>query len=111
MLTKIFIALIFTTLISCGLRFPSGQKCFKRTKVLVSSYSTHKFWDDHFELRKGGFFHYYMRPFGAIKMSKHKGTYSIKSDTLFLRFCTDTIPEDLTGLGRIDIKKNEIILV
>jgi hypothetical protein len=111
MLTKIFVGLVFTIIISCGLRFPNGQKCFKRTKVLVSSSSTHKFTDDYFKLRQDGFFDYYKRPFGANKMAQYKGTYNLKSDSLFLQFCTDTIPENLVGVGLIDLKKNEIVLI
>ena len=109
-MTKIFIGLLFLITASCGLRFPNGQKCFKRTDVLLSSSSTHKFWDSYFKLRKAGFFDYYKRPFGATKMSIYKGTYTMKADTLFLKFCTDTIPENFIGLGLIDLKKNEIVL-
>jgi len=109
MLSKILFGLIFTILISCGQRFPNGQKCFKRTKVLLSSYSSHKLWDEYFKLRRGGFFDYYKRMLGLNKMALYTGTYKVKSDTLFLNFCNETIPENLTGLGVID-SQGQIIL-
>lgn len=109
-LTRVLIGLILTAVASCGPRSPNGQRCFKRTKVLISSQSTHKFWDDYFQLRNEGFFNYYTKPFGVVKMGQLKGRYVLKSDTLFLHFCKDSIPGNLTGLGVLDLKKREIVL-
>lgn len=111
MSNKISFVFLLTISMSCGIRFSNRQKCFKKTKMILSSVGHQKFTDDYFKLRKQGFFEYYKRPFGLNKIAHYKGTYGLQSDTLFLNFCMDSIPDNLIGLGIICLQKNEIVLI
>lgn len=69
-----------------------------------------KMTDNYFKLKKGNYFEYYERIFGLTKIEQHRGSYYQRSDTLFLSFCGDTIPQNLTGKAFINYSKKEIIL-
>src|SRR5689334_13351167 len=99
MLTRGLNWIIFLALFSCNIKLQNGQPCYKRTKRLVESICVHKFWDEYLILRAGGYFENYIRPFGTVRQQTYKGTYMIKSDSLFLAFCNGIIPGDLNGLG------------
>lgn len=107
-----FILLIIVgsfVIISCSANKVAGEKkCFRKTKTLVKSHWPGKLTDNYFKLKNRNYFEYYERVVGLTKIKSFKGTYYQSNDTLYLRFCNDSIPDQLSGEAYID-NKNQLI--
>ena len=113
MIRQFFLLFFALLTIACRTTKSTEKKCYKNSKTILSiHWSEQIFTHSYIKLKKGNYFEFYQRlVWSTTKTIQYRGQYAQLNDTLFFKFCGDTIPDLLTKKVLINKSKNEIILL
>lgn len=80
---RVFFAAFLLVFAACA---GSRERRFQASNVIAKYKAVADNNDIYFELRENNFFEFYMKLFDSVKNTRYAGTYSMKGDTLLLRF-------------------------
>jgi hypothetical protein len=111
---KLFINIFFCStvisLVACTSLNRTTTKCYKNKRTIVSGYEMGKMIDTYLKLKKGNYFQYSRKVMGLTKIEEYNGSYTIMNDTITLKFCNNSKPDELTGKGMFDKSGKSISL-
>lgn len=111
---KLFTAFVFIIIIitSCSpaAKFRKDKTAFDASKTIQSFKAVADMNDSYFELKENNFFEFYRQLFDSVKNTSFPGKYSMKGDTIVLKFYDQKGGELLLGSKAIiHENKKEIV--